>query len=99
MANGDFIKGFALGIGVAIAVPIVAVAVLTGGRPLARAASRGAGMLADKAREAAAETGEIIEDLIAESRAGLDEASVDPGFVDPDPAPGRDRTEETSGAS
>lgn len=99
MANGDFFKGFALGVAVAVAVPVVAVAVLTGGRPLARAASRGAGMLADKAREAAAETGEIIEDLIAESRADLGEARADAGFVDAEPAPGQDRAEETSGAS
>ncbi|MGD8976546.1 MAG: DUF5132 domain-containing protein [Gammaproteobacteria bacterium] len=99
MANGDFFKGFALGVAVAVAVPVVAIAVLTGGRPLARAASRGAGMLADKAREAAAETGEIIEDLIAESRADLDEARADPGFVDAEPASGRDQAEETSGAS
>lgn len=73
MINRDFIKGFAAGVGVAVVVPVVAVAVITGGRPLTRALSRGGSMMAEKAREAAAEAGEIIGDLIAETRADLDE--------------------------
>lgn len=99
MANGDFIKGFALGVGVTIVVPIAAVALLTGGRPLVRALTRSADMLADKAREAASETGEIIEDLIAESRAGLEHGGVAESYQDEEPVSAEDRTGETGSAA
>ena len=69
MLNGDFLRGFAVGVGVAVVIPLAAVAVLVGRKPLGRALSRGCGMLSEKAREAVAEAGEIIEDLIAETRA------------------------------
>jgi hypothetical protein len=68
MFNRDFMQGFAVGVGVTLAVSLVAVTLVAGRRPVTRALTRGGGMLVDKAREAAAEAGEIIEDLIAEMR-------------------------------
>lgn len=99
MISSDFIKGFAVGVGVAIAVPVATVALLTGGRPLVRALTRGADMLADKAREAAWETGEIIEDLIAESRADLAGAEAAQGLADDESVASADWTEETGDAA
>jgi hypothetical protein len=68
MFNRDFIQGFAVGVGVTVAVSAIAVTLVVGRRPFARAVIRGGNMLVEKAREAAAEAGEIIEDLIAEAR-------------------------------
>jgi membrane protein implicated in regulation of membrane protease activity len=62
-----------IGAGLAVLAP-VAVAALAGvARPVARAALR-SGMLAyDKGREAVAEMGEVVEDLVAEVRVEMDE--------------------------
>lgn len=68
MFNRDFIQGFAVGVGVTVAASAIAVTLVVGRRPFARAVLRGGNMLLEKAREAAAEAGEIIEDLIAEAR-------------------------------
>jgi hypothetical protein len=95
MPGGIFVKGFVVGVGVAVALPIAAVAVVTGAAPLARAAGRGGAVLARKAREAAAEAGEIVEDLIAESRAGI-EADVTGGEEQPFATADR---EDTRGAA
>jgi hypothetical protein len=73
MINRDFIQGFAVGVGVTVAVSAIAVTLVVGRRPFARAVFRGGNMLVEKAREAAAEAGEIIEDLIAEARAEADD--------------------------
>jgi hypothetical protein len=77
MINRDFVRGFALGVGVTVLVPVVVAALVVGPKPLGRALSRGRDMLAQKAREAAAEAGEIIEDMIAESRAQTEGIAVD----------------------
>lgn len=76
MFNRDFIQGFAVGVGVTVAVSAIAITLVVGRRPFARAVVRGGNMLVEKAREAAAEAGEIIEDLIAESRIDEDEADA-----------------------
>lgn len=68
MASEDFVKGFVVGVGVTVALPLAVLVAVTGGRPLARAASRGAAMLGEKLRDTAEELGEIVEDLIAETR-------------------------------
>ena len=68
MASEDFVKGFVVGVGMTVALPLAVLVAVTGGRPLARAASRGAMMLGEKLRDSAEELGEIVEDLIAETR-------------------------------
>jgi hypothetical protein len=66
-------KGFAIGIAAAILAPVILPAVAQAARPLARAAIKSGILLLNKSRETAAELGEVIEDLVAEARAEIDE--------------------------
>ena len=68
MANGDFVKGFVLGVAVTVVTPLVLTALVGGSRPLTRAITRGTGIVGDKLREATAEMAEIAEDMLAEMR-------------------------------
>ncbi|MDV6343198.1 DUF5132 domain-containing protein [Nitrosomonas sp. Is37] len=66
-------KGFAIGIAAAILAPVILPAVVQAARPLARAAIKSGILLLNKGRETAAELGEVVEDLVAEARAEIDE--------------------------
>jgi hypothetical protein len=82
--KSDLTKGLALGIGVAMLLPVA----ITTFAPVLRPAARGAiksGMLAyERGREMLSEFGETIEDLVAETQAELQaermaaETEVDP---------------------
>ena len=76
MAIEDFFKsgtgrGIAIGIGVAILAPLVLPTVARAARPLARAALKSGLLLLEKGRETAAELGEVMEDLVAEAKADI----------------------------
>ncbi len=58
-----------IGIGVAVAVPVVLPLALTIIRPLAKAVIRGGFTLAEKVTEYAAEAAEQVSDLYAEAKA------------------------------
>lgn len=66
MANGDLAKGFVLGLGTAIAVPVALVAVAAGVPPIRRAIGRTGLIVTEKFREGTAEVVEVVEDLVAE---------------------------------
>ena len=68
MANGDLAKGFVLGLAAAAVIPLAVIALGSRSRPVGRAMSRGAGLVSDRARQTAAELGEILEDMLAELR-------------------------------
>jgi hypothetical protein len=69
-------QGIAIGIGVAILAPL-ALAIMAGhGRPLARAAVKTGLIFVEKGKETFAEVGEVVEDLVAEARAELEEAGL-----------------------
>jgi hypothetical protein len=71
--KGESGKGLAIGIGAALLAPVVLPALAGLAKPLARAAIK-AGIIAyEKGREAAAEFGEVMEDLVAEARAELEQ--------------------------
>jgi hypothetical protein len=55
-----------------VVVPILASVV----KPMAKAAIKGGFLLYQKGREVAAETQEVVEDLVAEARAELEEAGA-----------------------
>lgn len=59
MANGDLAKGFVLGLAAAAVIPLAVIALGSRSRPVGRAMSRGAGLVNDRARQTAAELGEI----------------------------------------
>jgi hypothetical protein len=76
LLKSDFLKNptvrnTAIGIGVAILLPIVAKAAAPYVRPVARSALKIGIVAYEKGREAVAEAGEIIEDMVAEVREEL----------------------------
>jgi hypothetical protein len=78
MAVEDFFKnntgkGIAIGIAAAILAPAILPVVVQAARPLARAAIKSGLLFLNKSRETVAEMGEVVEDLVAEARAEIDE--------------------------
>jgi multisubunit Na+/H+ antiporter MnhC subunit len=69
----DMFKGgvpaLLVGVGVALAAPILLPAAATGARPLAKALIKGALVVGDSVKEVVAEAGEQLSDLVAEVRA------------------------------
>lgn len=90
MANGDFAKGFVLGVAAAAVIPLAVIALSSRSRPVGRAIGRGAGLVGDKARQTAAEFGEILEDMLAELR---QENSHDQAASEPHVRPVETRSE------
>ena len=69
--KNDVARGAALGIG-AVVVAVAAIpAIVVATRPLARVALKTSLLLLEKGREAVAEAGEHLEDLVAEVKAEL----------------------------
>lgn len=110
MIWNDKTKGFALGVGAAILIPIVYEVVVTLGRPAAKKAIKTGLMMAEKGMEKMAEAGETFEDLVAEARAEVDEEMMAGAVsIDPDeevseeavvkPAPKKKSTKKKSSAS
>lgn len=73
LLKGDSAKGLAIGIGAAILVPVILPAVAALARPVARAAIKTGILVYEKTRETVAEMGEVVEDLVAEARADLEQ--------------------------
>jgi len=74
--GSSWVSSVLVGVGVALAAPIVAPALAAGMRPLAKAVLKGGIMVYDKGAEVFAETGEQLSDLVAEVRAELDAAAA-----------------------
>ena len=64
--NNDFLKGLAIGVGIALAAPLVIRSLSGSARPLAKAALKTGMTFYEKSRETMAEVGEVVEDLMAE---------------------------------
>lgn len=77
----DLLKGSwgtaLVGIGVALVAPTVLPAVGEALRPLAKSLIKGGVMLYDTAKEAIAEAGEQVNDMVEEARAEVEEESED----------------------
>ncbi len=73
VGNGT-IPGVVVGLGVAVAVPLVAGIMIPRLRPLARNTIKGGILIYEKTREAAAGFTEVLGDLVAEVREELKEA-------------------------
>ena len=63
--------GIIAGIGALVLAPIVIPAIAKIGKPIAKAAIKGGIILYEKSKGAVAETGEVLEDLVAEARTEL----------------------------
>jgi hypothetical protein len=64
--NDDLLKGVAIGIGAAVLVPVVMVALAPVVKPLARSAMKSGILAYERLREAVEEFGETVEDMVAE---------------------------------
>ena len=62
-------KGVAISLAVTVVTPIVAPIIIRASGPLLRAAGKAGVALYEKGRETAAEMGEVLDDLIAETKA------------------------------
>jgi len=69
-------KSIGYSVAVAVLVPIVVPIVVRASGPLARAAGKTGVTFYEKGREIAAEMGEVIEDLVAETKAEFAAAAV-----------------------
>ena len=69
--KNDVTRGAALGIGAALVAVAAIPAIMVATRPLARVALKSSLLLLEKGREAVAEAGENLEDLVAEVKAEL----------------------------
>jgi len=74
--KGNIVTGLAIGIGSSILAPVVIPIVASVAKPMAKAAIKGGYLLYQKGREVAAEAQEVVEDLVAEVRAELDETGA-----------------------
>lgn len=74
--KGNIITGLAIGIGTAVVAPIVLPLLAGIAKPIAKAAIKGGISLYEKGKEQLAETGEILEDIVAEAKAELAEETV-----------------------
>jgi len=70
------VTGLLIGIGAAILAPVVLPILASIAKPVAKAAVKGGIMLYEKGKEAAAEAGEMFEDIVAEAKAELAEEQL-----------------------
>jgi len=73
--KGNIVTGLAIGIGAAVLAPAVLPVIAGVAKPVAKAAIKGGIILFEKGKEAFAEAGEVVEDLVAEVKSELSEAN------------------------
>jgi len=73
--KGNILNGLAIGIGAALLTPIVIPIVASVVKPLLKAAVKGGIILYEKGRETASEVVEVVEDIVAEAKAEMVQAS------------------------
>ncbi|MDJ0577925.1 MAG: DUF5132 domain-containing protein [Xenococcaceae cyanobacterium MO_234.B1] len=80
------VPGIAAGLGAVVLAPVLIPAVAKASKPLAKALIKGGIIAYKKSRSAIAETGEVLEDLVAEVKAELAEEELQQSFelADPD---------------
>lgn len=77
--KGNIITGLAIGIGTAIVAPVVIPILASVAKPIAKAVIKNGMLLYEKGKEVFAETGEIVEDIIAEVKAEIVETTENTG--------------------
>ena len=100
MAVQDIFKGnivAVLGIGIvaAVLIPIALPVVARAAKPFAKALVKGGIIVYEKGREAVAELGEVMEDVVAEAKAEIDQEHAAHALV-PTTAVAKPGTETTS---
>ncbi|MGO9014805.1 MAG: DUF5132 domain-containing protein [Dissulfurispiraceae bacterium] len=82
--KGNIVTGLAVGIGAALFAPQVIPALAGVVKPLAKAAIKGSLVLYEKGKEAFAEVGEMMEDIVAEVKAEMAESHNEAAGISPD---------------
>ncbi len=72
--KGNIVTGLAIGVGTALFAPQVIPALAGVIKPIAKAAIKGSLILYEKSKEAVAEAGEMMEDIVAEVKAEMAES-------------------------
>lgn len=72
--KGNVLTGLAIGVGSAVLAPALVPILASVAKPLTKAAIKGGLIIFERGKEVAAETQEILEDLVAEARAELAES-------------------------
>jgi hypothetical protein len=80
--KGNILSGLAIGVGTAILAPILIPVLASIAKPMAKAGIKGGLMLFEKGKEVAAEAQEVVEDLVAETKA---EMAVEKKGISPAP--------------
>ena len=89
--NNDLLKGAAIGLGVAVLVPVAVAALMPVIKPMARSALKAGIFAYEKGRETIEGIGETVDDLVAEVEEELVDAHEAAGMVD-------DAVEQKTGA-
>jgi hypothetical protein len=71
--KGNVVSGLLIGIGAAVLAPVVLPILASIAKPVAKAAVKGGIMMYEKGKEVVAETGEMLEDIVAEAKAEMAE--------------------------
>jgi hypothetical protein len=79
--KGNLMTGLAIGIGAAILAPVIIPVVAAVAKPLSKAAIKGGVLLYERGKEVFAEAGELVEDLVAEAKAEIEEAHKEAASV------------------
>ncbi len=82
--KGNIVTGLAIGIGAAVVAPAVLPVIASVAKPVAKAAIKGGIVLFEKGREAFAEMGEVVEDLVAEAKSELSETEKNAATAAPE---------------
>ena len=80
--KGNILGGMAIGIGASVVGPVVIPILATVVKPLTKAAIKGGYLLYEKGRETLAEAQEVVEDLVAETKAEIEGAQEAPSPAD-----------------
>lgn len=84
--KGNILGGLAIGIGASVLAPVVIPVLASVVKPLTKAAIKGGFLLYDKGRETFAEVQEVVEDLVAEAKAEIEESQeISTNPIDSDP--------------
>ena len=85
--KGNILGGLAIGIGASVLAPVVIPVLASVVKPLTKAAIKGGVLLYEKGKETVVEVQEVVEDLVAEVKAEMEEAhesAVLPVHSDPE---------------
>lgn len=75
--KGNVMMGLAIGIGAAVMGPAVLPALAGVAKPLLKAAIKSGLLLYEKGKETAAELSEVVEDVVAEAKAEMEEVHAE----------------------